>query len=57
MLCLIYSLNQILLSVDKGKTVSHKYYAENSPKSFINEIWKQTETSGSKCTKLLDGHR
>ncbi|CAF0976377.1 unnamed protein product [Rotaria sordida] len=24
---------------------------------FINEIWKQMETSGSKCTKLLEGYR
>ena len=44
-------------SVDKGKIVGHKYYIENCPKPFVNEIWKQTETSGSKCTKLLDDHR
>ncbi len=44
-------------SVDKGKTVGHKYYTENCPKPFVNEIWKQTETSASKCTKLIDDHR
>jgi hypothetical protein len=47
-----YSLNEIILSVDKGKTVAHKYYIENCPKPFVNEIWKQTETSGSKMYKI-----
>ena len=46
-----------MLSVGKGKTVVHKYYIENYPKPFVNEIWKQTEISGSKCTKLLEDHR
>jgi hypothetical protein len=49
-------LNQIALSVDKGKVVGHKYYIENYPKPFVNEIRKQIETSGSKCIKLLDDH-
>ena len=44
-------------SVDKGKTVGHKYCAENCPKPFVNEIGKPTETSASKCTKLIDDHR
>ncbi len=44
-------------SVNKGKTVGHKYYIENCPKPFVNEIWKQTEISGPKCTKLLDDDR
>ena len=55
--CFVYSLNQIVLSVDKGKIVGHKYYIENCPKPFVNEIWKQTEISRPKCTKLLDDHR
>ncbi len=46
-----------MLSVDKGKAVGHKYYIENYPKSFVNEIRKQIEASGSKCIKSLDDHR
>ena len=43
--------------VDKGKPVDHKYYVENCLNPFVNEIWKQTQTSGSKCTKLLKDDR
>ncbi len=52
-LSLVYSINQIVLNVDKAKTVSHKYYIENYPKPFANEIQNETETSRSKCLKLL----
>jgi hypothetical protein len=34
----IYYLNQIVLSVDKGKTVDHNYCTGNCLKSFVNEI-------------------
>jgi hypothetical protein len=43
--CLVYSLNQIALNVDKGKGVGHKYYIENYLKPFVNYIRKQIETS------------
>jgi hypothetical protein len=53
--CIFFKSNGpvLLHAVDKGKTIDHNYYIENCLKPVVKEIWKQTETSPSKCTKLL----